>query len=89
MMQLYECLLTMEESDIRMSILCNADEKDLLRRSLNAKRVTTALTNNEKLLSILYVPKGKVKSSSSSSHSMLNPSPHFLFGLSKIVYFLW
>lgn len=50
----------MEESDIRMSILCNADEKDILRRSQTAERLGNVLMNHEKFLNVLAVPKGKV-----------------------------
>ncbi|ODM95683.1 Protein PAT1 1 [Orchesella cincta] len=58
--KLYECLLTMEEADIRVAILCNADERDCHRRSQNTEKITKILTNYEKLLSVLSVTKGKM-----------------------------
>ncbi|CAL8082077.1 unnamed protein product [Orchesella dallaii] len=58
--KLYECLLTMEEADIRVAILCNADERDFHRRSQNTDKITKILTNYEKLLSVLSVTKGKM-----------------------------
>lgn len=53
----------MEESDIRMSILCNADEKDLERRNQHAAKVARILMTSEKLFNVISVPKGKVSRS--------------------------
>lgn len=58
--QLYECLLKIQEGDIRNSLLRNADEYTLEERNKNEQRVKEVLEPQHKLAEILSVHKGKV-----------------------------